>query len=343
MNRPTSEKVKRLVASFPGIHHLHFEMPSDADGEWERIIDAVASLKELKGIRAGIRINDNTARPLSQLKNLEELSISVESLSAEGAASLKQMESVTRLTLYPQGEQADLLGQRVLNCFPKLRHLIIDGPGVSTKTFQAIGELKELKSLRGGGLNDVHPENFGFVSRLTNLEELTYSMKKEKGYLQHLSPLKKLKRLDISYQLKDDGEFDHLEELTNLEHIRIGGALSDKALYSFRNMTKLKSLLLYSDEITGSGLRHLKNLDELQKLRLYRASLAPEHVPHLLELERLEYLDVAWSTLQNENHWKSLKQLKPLKHLKQIWIELEPKQWEELEAALPGVSVYYYE
>ena len=354
MNNPTSAKVKRLVASFPRIYAIRFERYSDVEGEWERIIDTIATLKELKELTPFVRIDDEKAKPLSQLRNLEALLLSTESLSAQGAASLRKLESVNRLTLYPRGEQADLLGQRVLRCFPQLLHLTVDGAGVSTNTFQAIGELKELKHLRGYALSNVSPSDFRFVGQLTELEELYFPSIKEKGYLQRLASLKKLKRLDITYRLNDDGEFEHLEGLVNLKYVRIGGGtfhagrinkigISDKALFHLRKMTKLQTLLLTSRRITGSGLQHLKDLDELQKLRLSYAELTPKYVPHLLELERLEHLDLAASTLEDDNQWRSLKQLKPLKHLKKIWIELKPEQWKELETALPGVNVDYYE
>ena len=155
--------------------------------------------------------------------------------------------------------------------------------------------------------------------------------------------MKSLTRIDTCGDFTDEG-MAHMSGLTNLEELRITSQkITDKSLAALRDMTQLQSLELYSPKISGSGLVHLSRLKQLRRLKLHKTGMQPEYVHHLRRLTALQSLDVSWTPLNKDGHWKSLAVLSTLPRLNAIEIELNPDETRALEAMLPSCHVYYFE
>jgi Leucine-rich repeat (LRR) protein len=136
--------------------------------------------------------------------------------------------------------------------------------------------------------------------------------------------------------------FTNLTALNQLIDLQLQGSpVSDEGLKSLADsLANLETLNLNNTGITDAGLQHLPKLTKLRTLSLRETKISDRGMSHLAELSQLGSLDIAKTEISNEG----LLRLKGLKQLSFISAEksgIDKAGAEELQAALPNVSVYH--
>ena len=169
-------------------------------------------------------------------------------------------------------------------------------------------KLADLPGLRKLTLNGPTDAEIGQLRGLTELEVLNIveSLELSDAGVQPLSNLKKLKILGLKGRITDKG-LSHLSGLRNLETLSLlcmgpqgeGENYSDgskpitgKGLKYLRGMTKLRTLVIDSDQIGDEGLSHLEGLDKLESLTLINPHLTDAGLRTLAKIPRLKELSL---------------------------------------------------
>lgn len=345
MKAPNEAGLEELVRAFPMLKGivLH-EMDGDLSPQ---VLRPLERLPHLESLSLGTPLTDEWAEAVGRLQGLKHLAIHAGPITARGARALSRLTGVESLVasggiLGPKRDRDGDLAVTI-RAFPQIRQLTLAGPQVSGETMREVGRLKALTNLTMLVTENVTAHDFRHVRNLSQLEVILFQTRITDDWLAHIAPLKSLRRVEISRAITDRG-LVHLAGLTNLQQLRItSDTLTDESLAALQNLTRLRELELYSPLITGSGLEYLRRLKQLHRLKLHKTGIQPEHVPHLTRLAGLRTLDVSWTPLEKDDHWKSLAVLRSLENLELIEIELRPEDREALSALLPGCRVHYAE
>lgn len=317
-------------------------------------------LGELKGLtRLGLpsSVNGELADTLKYVPQLEWLDLHLyhDNIPAEGLEALGKLKSVRRLSL-SMDESHDFLSGQVISQFSSLEYLHIDGQA-SGHTLRAIGKQQSLKIL---GFQSHHvciaDADLTNLSRLHNLEQLYFGGRCRPPKKTGERPAETIppQRFLSSEGMTDEG-LTLLSGLTQLKVLGLGGsnAITDEGLSALRDLKQLERLSVTSKKLTGSGLRHLSGLTQLKFIGLLHSGFEPQNIHYLTQFPALEQINVGGTPVERNDGWKELAQLRVLKNLKQIDIELpffyedaagrpimgteRPYHW--LQERLPGVNI----
>ncbi len=131
----------------------------------------------------------------------------------------------------------------LLNGFPEILNLTVDGSQASAVGGQHIAQLKGITNFT---ITDGEGMNSDFIQKMAGLESLRFDKAGEDADIENLKDLPKLSFLQLQY-----------------------ARITDAALSRFRQLPALSRLsLTYCPELTDEGLRHLHELKQLTSLDL---------------------------------------------------------------------------
>lgn len=308
--------------------YLHQQNVSDAD------LARLAGLGALKGLRVskGGRITSATLAALGRLKGVEQLFLEWGAVDSRGLFYLAQLPVLRRLELQnvSTGE-----GLRDLAEFPALEQLTIrnlDSLGLGDLLLPTT-----CKSLNLTGFGNYPEEDFACIERFSELETLTTSYLIDDDCAAHLTALKSLKRLSLSYGLDahpgdrrlSDAAAAHLAGIKTLESVGLAyGRYSDRALESLATLPRLKSLgIVNYAGFTETGLASLKGASALEDLRLLDSGpvkMTDKALLALAELPKLKKLYM-WDRGQiTDAALARLRQLRP-----GLTVEIDREMWRQ--------------
>lgn len=344
IDHPNGELLEKLVRTFPMLNFIYFRILDE--GLAPEDLQCLDDLPNLTGIWFLSPLTDQWAEAISRFPKLQELHLIVRlGVTERGLSALSALKMVETLTLtigyerFHAGE--DELGAAVLRQFPNVKTLTLSGGSISSQALREVGQHQQLRVLRcGSSQAELNEDDYAPLAKLQQLEEVEIPT----AALPSISGLYSLKRVGGLSDLDDEG-MRHFSELRNLEELSLPGAiqLTDQSLIHLKNASALTMLQLRSPMLDGSGLEYLSGCKQLRRLLLRQTNFQPQNVRYVTALSALEYLDLGWTPMSDGENWKSLVTLQALKNLKELQIELDESERQQLEKLLPGVSVTFLE
>jgi len=323
--------------------------------------DVEHTFTEFRDGAAGI--TDEGLEHLSELTNLESLSLVDTQVTEE---SLAHLENLTRLEfLELSGPNVTDAGMDHLKGLANLEVLLLDDTKVGDAGLE---QLRELHNLRVLGLWNTEVSDAGLrhLAALTSLETLRLGKNRVSSVgIKHLTDLARLQKLNLSDTLVDDTGLKHVSALLNLyeldlrrtqitdaglEHLKglrnlqdldlQGTKISDSGLENFKNLPILRHLSLADTDVRGPGLRHLRGLPELECLMLHGTELSEGGLESLRDLPNLRelYLD---NTNVTDADLEYLESLSNLESLDLRDTEVTDEDADRLKRALPGCRIHW--
>jgi len=264
-----------------------------------RAIEGFSSL-ELLRLRSP-RIGNAGVAHVGKLTSLETLSLLGDRVSDKGLAHLTKLKSLKHLSLMIAKIRGP--GMAHLARLPSLRYLWAGKPFGDAH----LAHLKNSKSLRGLRIQGAEITNAGLahVSGMTQLEylDLWHTPVTDAGMV-HLTPLRKLKRLNIRVPCPDPHHppftakgMAQLAEMQSLEHLDLPNfAMTDECLAHVCKLENLEYLWIgcsTNSPITDAGLKHLAKLGRLERLFVGGTGITDEGMPHIAALSHLKGLLLA--------------------------------------------------
>jgi hypothetical protein len=171
-----------------------------------------------------------------------------------------------------------------LSCLTSLRYLALQGTGITTKTFDRLSQLKQLKAFNYTAADtpgsDAHLPS---IIRLTNLAELSL----EQGSVLSAAEMKEIGKMTnlTSLSLMTESEKDsvtelvHLKGLQHLTVITVSSNVSSAAILNTLSffLRKLKTLQV-STTAADDGLKNLSYLTSLSVLRIQSTNIGNDGV-----------------------------------------------------------------
>ena len=133
--------------------------------------------------------------------------------------------------------------------------------------------------------------------------------------LQYLTPLTRLKQLNLSSTRITDAGLKTIEGLVNLKGLGLSfTGVTDLGMKHLAALTRLEELALLSTRVTDAGVRHLKGLRRLKRLDLGCTRVTDAGMKDLAPLAQLEELDLIGTQITDAGlaHLKSLHRLRNL-------------------------------
>jgi hypothetical protein len=228
-------------------------------------------LKYSKGLRSlelpRSRISSEGLAALTELVEIEQLSILHRDVDGVGFAALAELPKLRRLTL----GKTELTDPRAesLSGLSHVEDLVLSFSNFDDRGAEELSQLTQLRALDLGGtaISDAGLRHLAKLERLTVLK-LHHTRITNRG-LAHLAGLTQLEVLELDHtDVLDDG-VAHLAGLTNLRELRLDSTLiTDRALASLRGLEKLERLNLASTVVTDEGAQQLSELPALSAVNL---------------------------------------------------------------------------
>jgi len=248
------------------------------------------------------RLSNEVIEQLGEIDTLEDLDLSMVSVSPSQLRRLSQLPNLRELSL-PQYEQATPILQE-LSHFPHLESLTLEEVPYSQRNMellQAIPHLKKLTNTSIIVLSDedgiaASDEGIDALGKMTQIEWLVIDVPVlDDRWYQCLGKMTSLTHLSIygERELNEapGAEFSHLASLTNLESLTIDGVrIDDQALETIGKLTSLTDLACDASLTTDAGMQHLAGLPKLKEANLSGTQITI-HGLHALSTSRtLDYV-----------------------------------------------------
>lgn len=218
-------------------------------------------------------------------------------------ANLKDLKS---LSLYYCVGVNDTMLEYVVEAFPKLESINIEGAEITDKGLEIVSSMRDLRELRLGQCWQITDSGLQNLRVLKNLEGLDLSEchnVTDMG-LKYLSNLHRLRSLDLAGCENVDGSgFSDLSELKSIRKLVLAGCrnLKDDGIEYLVAFSELEYLNLAGcEEVTDDGTRQLL---ELPKLRILFApdNISTRSFEYFSRMTNLEYiLNVDYDNLSKE-------------------------------------------
>lgn len=157
-----------------------------------------------------------------------------------------------------------------------------DSPGYASLIYVNIAGLRLVESMSRlvaatFYVYDDTKVHLGHLSSLRRLESLNLSFARfADAELKHIAELPCLQELVLERATVNDNGVQHLARMAHLKGLYLDGtAITDKGLSYVGQLTGLKTLSLSSTLITDEGLVHLKRLKGLQTLYIDKTKVTP--------------------------------------------------------------------
>ncbi len=347
----TESRIAELVEKFPNLQGVWLDAPKNRSTpippEGIRHLDRLA---ELTILHLHTNCSDLQADAVSRLTSLEELSFEAGDITNRGIAKLGRLTSIKSLSLSSDLKESrtatDEVFAAIIRRFPRLTRLQLTGSGITKGTFREVSRLQELESLALHVPGTVSADDVGDIPNLKRLSAIDFRFSGKNGksrnvddVVKSLGAIQSLRKIYLSAQHTDAGTA-HLSRLTKLHSFEtLSTNITDASLASLHNMSDLRELRLSSSKISGVGLAYLSTQLKLSELSLHGTGLKPENVQYLAKLHSLEAIDVGWTPVAMDDHWKALSGLKDLRSLKRVIINLDNASTLSLQEMLPQCQV----
>lgn len=250
----------------------------------------------------------------------------------------------------------------------------VDCGALSDRSLRRLGELESLEYLDLYSLKGSAASLDG-VANLTALEHLRLSGEGLRGDVcRRFAPLRRLSTLSVYGDWFDDDELAALASLPRIDTLDITSpSITNDGLARLADFPSLTCLLLHCDQVTDDGMQHIGRLTRLQRLSLNAGEtlsaggwrptdrITGAGVAYFSKLPNLNSLEL-WGTQVDAAGLASLadlpklaslriepglslsrdgiESLKKLRQLRSLETPLDRQSMEELNAALPELSIY---
>jgi Leucine-rich repeat (LRR) protein len=248
---------------------------------------------------ANCNLKDADLGFLTGLVNLEFLNLEGNTISDGGLAQLKLPANLEDLDLTATGVEGT--GLRQLKDSTRFRSLFLKCNRLTEDGYRVIGQLSSLRELGLGG-PIMRPRWVAHLSSLRNLETLSLSWTSEQeGILTALGEhprLSSLRLFALGGKVSDE-ELICLAKYPCLKALRLpGGDLTDKGLGYLRRAEGLRSLTIYwSRHISDAGVREIQALPHLEDLDLHGCNITQRSIEYLARMPHLQRLAVSGTPL----------------------------------------------
>ncbi|TWT99579.1 Thiol-disulfide oxidoreductase ResA [Botrimarina colliarenosi] len=272
----TDDGLRRLSEGLPAMRRLVIDHTKvTAKG-----VRHVANFKALENLRCyGIEVGDESAKSMSQLKELRQLSGDI-ALTDAGVQSLGALLHLESIGLKDQGITD--ASMPVLAAMPGLKDLRLQYTAVSDEGFEKLAGLKALEriQLTGGKL----------TTRCVDT-------------LATMPVLKRVGLMNIDARVDGEPTWKGIDGLCSLEEelwLCFCPALSPEDFAEFSEFTKLKQLRIESGfqssasrPLTDEDVSHLRDLNALEYVELTSTVTTDESIEVLAQLPRLRALNLS--------------------------------------------------
>ncbi len=264
-------------------------------------------LKKSNALRALVlqqneKIDDNSLRYIAQVPQLEYLDLWHTNISDAGVRHLRPLKSLKRLNIKANRQPS--------------------GPTITSASADVLSQLTSLEILDVGGVGGVN-EFLEGISTLKNLKSLSLSGERDTGFIsdtgmKSVSKLRSLERLTVSGTAITDVSADHLAQLTGLKWLVLfADDMSDEGLAKLTALKKLQYLNILGNpkrgKFTFSGVSRLNGLPNLTELWYYGLKPRPDEpgldftgMPQLQKLGMADLRDEDMAGLRNCKNLKWL-------------------------------------
>jgi Leucine-rich repeat (LRR) protein len=263
-NRRLIEDVLQKVGRVPSVRYLYLGRDGCVDDAMLAPLENLDELEEL-----GLSDQDITGEGLIFLSSLEKLrwlDLGGSPLSDAGLYHLKQFKNLEYLNL----GGTMITGRRLeyLRGLPRLHELDLSGLHLIddrddnytawTPPTEVLGQMTQLRVL---GLSSTKLDNFDFLAKMSELEELDVSGTEiNRREISQLGDLAKLKNLRLARTRVGAEQIASFSRLKSLEHLDVWGTyLDDTACENLCNLRSLKFLTLYQSRVSTIGVARLSS------------------------------------------------------------------------------------
>ena len=220
-----------------------------------------------------------------------------------------------------------------LTAFPELRKIVLSHAKISDLGIAQLRPLKKVTHLECYYCDYLTDGAIAYVKHWTNLEYLNvHGTEVTSRVFEHLSGMKKLKRLHVGFSRVNDDGFDALSSLESIEELHIGGnKMSGLALPLLRLLPNLKHLNVNGSQRTDSGrwgmmltdvnIESIAALTQLEALNMGGSIVSDAGMKSLEPLANLQTLDLSRMELSD----KGLEPLAKLPKLRRLSLWENPR------------------
>ena len=248
---------------------------------------------------SGTRLTGEIPAELSQLSQLQELSLDTNRLTGEIPVELGQLTRLENLFLYSNQLTGEIPAE--LSQLSQLRGLILDRNQLTGEIPVELSQLSQLQYLNLFS-NQLTGEIPAELSQLSQLRGLILDRNQLTGEIPvELSQLSQLRGLYLdSNQLTGEipAELSQLSQLLQLS--LSGNQLTGEIPVELSQLSQLEWLGLDSNQLTGEIPAELSQLSQLQYLSLFSNQLTGEIPVELSQLSQLQYLSLSSNQLTGE-------------------------------------------
>lgn len=199
---------------------LRVSMPHN-DGPSKDDVEAIAQIESLETLCIAMcGIEPGWLGSLRKLKSLRKLNVSLNKLSKEDMQGIGEIESLEDLNIGNCEVPGGLVHLKGLN---RLRKLCVSTDDLIREDYEAIGRMESLEALR--------------------IEGRSWSEGKTQGCLAYLKGLKRLRDLDIPFNILTEEDMRGIAKIENLEKLNMYCTIFREGLYHFDALKKLKELV----------------------------------------------------------------------------------------------------
>ena len=294
----------------------------------------------------GAKIGNEELSLVSQLPDLEYVSLYETSVTDDGLAPLARLKKLRSLSITPviRYEKASFGAPQW--SYPFLKSPT-DRPRITGSGLQTFANVTTIEK---ADLLDVQlkPNDLAVLAKWPKLSALSLPNPIDSETVQHLQACRRLNNLTIGHREVTAAELECLAEWKSLRRLTVIHAklsndalqafakletldelhledcgLTDERLQHFSGPAKLKSLALERNEIDGPGLVHLVGLN-LQSLGLEFNNLRDDMLAHLVQLKSLDTLGLSYCRGVTDRGIRS-GVLQSMTHLKQLGLRGTPQ------------------
>lgn len=252
-------------------------------------------------------------RLLSRVPRLWAMNVYGTTISEPTFVAISQLDQLQFLTIGTS--QLDEEGLRHLARLPRLSSIELDGVVLNETGIEGISACLGLQVLR---LNDVKvlDEDLAHLSKLPQLRSLSlYPSQVGDRSLQHLARITSLRTLSVSSKNITDAGVKHLGRLAMLKELDLTDCrVTDQGIREVTaSCRSLRYLFLNCPMVTDAVLTDLAVLPSLESFGMYRVPISREQFREIKRFPSLIYLTLSYDKVEaiEPSDWDDLKRTNP--------------------------------
>lgn len=302
-----------------------------------QIIDEFYSVTASDGLPAWIRgTQGNALRPFDRVMELYVC----DEFFDERITAFHPVESLVLMLASRHGDPTPL------RSFGRLRHLHLDGPGITDVVLEQFSGCRTLRTLVIERAPRVTAAGIAHLANMTSLESLSVHLApSDRPYTSEdfasLGRLRRLQLLELTEHGVPDEAMEYIASLPSLVALKLEDTnVSDAGVARLRRLTALRILELQSTEISDASLATIGQFENLTELRLDRTEVGDDGVAHLAGLTKLVDLSL-YGTRVSDAGLAHLEGLPALEHVDLRATDVTAEGVARLRAKLPEAGVVY--